>query len=117
MSSLKKDALMFVSVILSSCALSWVVLTITAPLRRLNEINRITDVERGAENDASEFAISEHRAVSYVRCHLRPEGYVSCRVHTSQATILDAICRARRESELLVDRTRCSWTTLTQERN
>ena len=65
-------------------------------------------VERGAEDDASDLALSEHQEVNYVRCYLRPAGFVTCQVHTPPVDV-EATCRAREDNELLVDGRRCRW--------
>ena len=74
----------------------------------ISERNRVYLVERGAEDDAAELALSEHQEVNYVRCFLRAAGHVTCQVHTPPADV-EAVCRARRDNELLVDGTRCRW--------
>ena len=82
-----------------------------APLAQeaaISERNRIYLVERGAEDDASDLALSEHQEVNYVRCYLRPAGFVTCQVHTPPVDI-EATCRAREDNELLVDGRRCRW--------
>lgn len=76
--------------------------------RAITERNRVYLVERGAEDDAGELALSEHQEVNYVRCYLRAAGHVTCQVHTPPVDV-EAICRARRDNELLVDGTRCRW--------
>jgi hypothetical protein len=75
----------------------------------IEERNRVHVIERGAEDDAEELALSEHQEVNYVRCHLRPAGMATCYVHTPPNDI-EATCRARRSDELLVDGARCRWT-------
>ena len=74
----------------------------------ISERNRIYMVERGAEDDAADLALSEHQEVNYVRCYLRPAGFVTCQVHTPPVDV-EATCRAREDNELLVDGTRCRW--------
>lgn len=74
-----------------------------------NEFNRVYIMERGAEDDASDKALSEHQEVNYVRCFLRPAGYVTCQVHTPPSDV-EAQCRARGPREFLVDGNRCRWT-------
>lgn len=74
------------------------------------ERDRIYIIERGAEDDASDKALSEHQEVNYVRCFLRPAGYVTCQVHTP-AVDVEARCRARGAREYLVDGNRCHWLT------
>ena len=78
-------------------------------LETLTERNRIYVIERGAEDDAAELALSEHQEVNYVRCFLRPAGYVTCQVHTPPMDI-ESQCRARGSNEFLVDGNRCRWT-------
>ena len=75
----------------------------------IQERNRIYIIERGAEDDASDKALSEHQEVNYVRCFLRPAGYVTCQVHTPPSDV-EAQCRARGPREFLVDGNRCRWT-------
>lgn len=75
----------------------------------IQERNRIYIIERGAEDDASDKALSEHQEVNYVRCFLRPAGYVTCQVHTPPSDV-EAYCRARGPREFLVDGNRCRWT-------
>lgn len=74
----------------------------------MQERNRIYIIERGAEDDASDKALSEHQEVNYVRCFLRPVGYVTCQVHTPPMDV-EAYCRARGPREFLVDGNRCRW--------
>lgn len=74
----------------------------------IQERNRIYIIERGAEDDASDKALSEHQEVNYVRCFLRPAGYVTCQVHTPPSDI-ETQCRARGPREFLVDGNRCRW--------
>jgi len=78
-------------------------------LEAIQERNRIYIIERGAEDDASDKALSEHQEVNYVRCFLRPAGYVTCQVHTPPMDV-EAYCRARGPREFLVDGNRCRWT-------
>ena len=73
------------------------------------ERDRIYVIDRGAEDDAAELALSEHQEVNYVRCFLRPAGYVTCQVHTPPMDV-EAQCRARGPRDFLVDGTRCRWT-------
>jgi hypothetical protein len=75
----------------------------------IQERNRIYIIERGAEDDASDKALSEHQEVNYVRCFLRPAGHVTCQVHTPPSDV-EAQCRARGPREFLVDGNRCRWT-------
>lgn len=72
------------------------------------ERNKIYLIERGAEDDAADLALSEHQEVNYVRCYLRSAGFVTCQVHTPPVDV-EATCRARQDNELLVDGTRCRW--------
>lgn len=74
----------------------------------IQERNRIYIIERGAEDDASDKALSEHQEVNYVRCFLRPAGYVTCQVHTPPSDV-EAQCRARGPRDFLVDGNRCRW--------
>jgi hypothetical protein len=78
-------------------------------LEAIQERNRIYIIERGAEDDAADKALSEHQEVNYVRCFLRPAGYVTCQVHTPPMDV-EAYCRARGPREFLVDGNRCRWT-------
>jgi len=80
-----------------------------ATAKAQHERDRLYIIERGAEDDAADLALSEHQEVNYVRCYLRHSGFVTCQVHTPPADV-EATCRARRENELLVDKTRCRWT-------
>lgn len=73
------------------------------------ERDRIYVIDRGAEDDAAEMALSEHQEVNYVRCFLRPAGYVTCQVHTPPSDV-EAQCRARGPRDFLVDGSRCRWT-------
>lgn len=75
----------------------------------IQERNRIYIIERGAEDDASDKALSEHQEVNYVRCFLRPAGYVTCQVHTPPVDV-EAQCLARGPRDFLVDGNRCRWT-------
>jgi len=72
------------------------------------ERDRIYVIDRGAEDDAAELALSEHQEVNYVRCFLRPAGYVTCQVHTPPMDV-EAQCRARGPRDFLVDGSRCRW--------
>jgi hypothetical protein len=74
----------------------------------ITERDRVYLVERGAEDDATDLALSEHQEVNYVRCYLRHAGFVTCQVHTPPNDI-EATCRARTDNEMLVDGTRCRW--------
>jgi hypothetical protein len=72
------------------------------------ERSRVYMVERGAEDDVADLALSEHQELNYARCFLRAGGFLTCQVHTPPADV-EATCRARQSNEFLVDKTRCRW--------
>lgn len=65
-------------------------------------------IERGAEDDAEDLALSQNQIVNYVRCFQRSSGTVSCIVHTPPADIR-VTCLARANNQILVDGKRCRW--------
>lgn len=65
-------------------------------------------IERGAEDDAEDLALSQNQVVNYVRCFQRASGSVTCIVHTPPADVR-ATCIARSPNQVLVDGRRCRW--------